>query len=348
MSLADNIVFEADLNTDICRVIGFYEAGSLSSYCYCCQIGDYFLAAPSAINDFIVMDKEYRWKRIPVEDRIGKFKIQADLKTWTVFGNDHYAWKAGFTYPAILKADLENGKVEYVTNWLKDVENKSLRAETSAYFGNGYFIQGEKLILPLFCCPGLLELNMNSYDYELHMFDSKYIGFRTLSGDNEFWIETIQGSVICISKEWEVRTQIDNLDIKTFGPFAGGYWKPVLTDTTVFLFPYYSTGIVEIDRITYEVTRSELNWIINGEEIFVDMTSEVEVNDNKLYFFANYSEGNDFFVYDLKSKMLEKHVFVIDEPSVRRIIAEKIKFKEIIKESYYSTVSCYIQEIVNG
>ena len=346
MSLADNIVFEADLNTDICRVIGFYEAGSFSSYCYCCQIGDYFLAAPSAINDFIVMDKEYRWKRIPVEDRIGKFKIQADLKTWTAFGNDHYAWKAGFTYPAILKADLENGKVEYITNWLKDVENKSLRAENSAYFGNGYFIQGEKLILPLFCCPGLLELNMNSYDYELHMFDSKYIGFRTLSGDNEFWIETIQGSVICISKEWKIKAEISNLDIHARGSFVGGYWRPVLTDSTVYLFPYNTKGIMEIDRYSYEVKPSILNKMINGNEEYVDTTSEVEIIDNILYFYAHYSGEDGFFVYDLNNKHLKRHSFIFEEADVRRIIREKYQHNKIISESDISTLLCFVQELL--
>lgn len=345
LALKDNVVFEADLSTDVCNVIGFYDAVSCSSYCYACQVGDYLLAAPSAINDFLIMDRNYEWTRIPVEDQNGLFPIKTDLQTWTVFGIDHHAWKIGFTYPAIIKVDVETGEVEYITNWLKDVEGRTGDAKENAYFGNGYVIDGEKLILPLFCCPGLLEMNLNTYEYEIHMVDSKYKGFRTLSGDEELWLETIQGSVICVTKDWKVKVEITNLEFRTFGPFAGGYWRPVLTDKKVFLFPYYSTGIYEIDRNSYEVTYSELNKKITGNENDVQMTSEVNMYKNRLYFFAEYNEQNGFFIYDLDSEKLEKHEFVIDSKGSAIIYRERMRPCTILKESDMFQLSSYLQAL---
>lgn len=347
LSLFDNVVFEADLDTNRCRIIGEYEANAPSSYCYSFQVGRYFIGAPSAVLDFLIMDVDrMEWARISVEERHGGVPICPDLKTWTAFGNGKYAWKTGFTYPAILKADLESGSVEYIANWLETVEKKMPKLKENAYFGNGYYIHNDMLVLPLFGCPGIFEMNMYTYEYCIHMFDPKYIGFRTLSGDgNELWMETIQGSFLCASLDWKIQEEISAVSINSVGSFAGGYWKPMIADNTIYLFPYYSPRILEIDRSTHKASISELNRMVKGNINATVFSSEAEICGNKLYFFGGDNKNKDFYVYDITKATLSKHIFYLDEIEGQEFLKRRLRNHKTLSETSYTPLTGFIRAL---
>lgn len=347
-----NVIVEGDLETGKCHILDFFSLDPTNnSYgnWYLHKKDDLLYISFSVKRDIYIYNlKTHEWKSIGVDEpdkEIGR----RDVWFVTDFICRNAYWKIGTAYPGIIKFNFEDEQVTYAEQWRDAVDNLIKSHKGELYFGTGQAFRGDRVLLPLYAFAALLELDMITLQYELHMFPEQYIGFRVLSGDEkELWIETMDGSILCVDGDWNVTGINIPKSFSLVEQKGKKFWPPVIFDDFVLLFPAVAGKILRIDRKNYEVSSHLLNEkLIKASDESI-CTTDICREENHLLFFYRGNEGNaGYCEYDASENSVYTGVMYFEDDD--EIAANALRnVGDVIYEDALNTMDVYIKSIIMG
>lgn len=347
-----NVIVEGDLETGKCHILDVFSldpANSSYGNWYLSKKEDLLYINFSVRRDIYVFNlKTHEWKSICVNE---PDKEVERTDTWfiTDFIYRNTYWKIGSAYPGIIKFDLENEQVTYSDQWRCAVDDIIKSHKGELYFGTGQAFRGNRVLLPLYAFAAVLELDMITFQYELHVFQERCTGFRVLSGDEkELWIETLDGSILCVDEDWNVVCINIPRTFSTAEQKGKKYWPPVIFDDFVLLFPAAAGKILRIDRKSYEVSSHLLNEKLLKAPNENLCTTEICREENHLLFFYRGNEGNaGYCEYDVSENAAYTGTMYFEDDE--EVAANAMRnADDIIYEDALNTMDIYVQSIIMG
>ncbi len=264
----------------------------------------------------------------PVEDRYINV-YSSKQKFGSTFQNGKYIYILGYSYPAIVKIDSESLEITYIDDWVEKVYSKIPKGDTRGIFTMGMVKKSEKILLPLGCMPGLLELDLDTDETRLILLDIILDGIGGVSEDENgcIWM-TGRGNIVDKVVRWDIQEDTFQeiticLEEKNcIVPF----YEPICYKNKIFLFPIYSNNVYEIN-----ISKGEINIEIIFESLFnnENIVSELSMRtfsprivEDKLMFITGWDRK--WHEYSLESKV-DKSFYITDTDNM----------KECIKESLY-------------
>lgn len=346
-----NVIVEGDLKTGKCRILDVFSLDPVNnSYgnWYLHKKDDWLYINFSVKRDIYIYNlKTHIWKSICVNEPDKEIK-RTDIWFLTDFIYRNMYWKIGTAYPGIIKFDHENEQVTYLAQWSHTVDDFIKSHKGELYFGIGQAFRGNRLFLPLYAFAAVLELDIITLQYELHVFSEQYTGFRVLSGDEkELWIETIDGSILCVDADWNVTSINIPKSVSLVKQKGKKYWPSVIFDDVVLLFPAVAGKIFQIDRKSHKVSSHLLNeklLKVSNESL---CTTDICREGNHLLFFYRGNEGSAGYCgYDVLENSVYTGTMYFEEDEV--IVNEMRNASNVIYEDALNSLDVYIKSIIMG
>ena len=168
----------------------------------------------------------------------------------------------GYSYPAIVKINLESLEVTYITNWVEEVENSIEIGDSSGYFSDGYVIKNDSALIPIGCMGAILELDLKNSNTKIRKLNIPMKGIGGISsvdGENIWLVGRVSKTnrVVCWNRQTDNIKEyyLNDLDDDVFAPFH----VPFCTIFKVFLMPILSPCIYEINIDTGEIKKNEIS-----------------------------------------------------------------------------------------
>jgi hypothetical protein len=215
----------------------------------------------------------------------------SNAKFWKYYIDGKNIYLMGHYYPAIVKINVNNYEVHYITDWVKELDKHIKKGDKRGYIGAGFFKRKRNIYLPLQCYPAFLILDLDTNKTKIKKIDSILDGIGIIGGDNEnIWLEGKGDALGCF-----VKLDIDLGNIKEIGnvekPSIEAYSIPFLEiidcENRIILFPSTASFIYEIEKSSDVIKKSELNQLLieNGTaKPNVLMTKKI---NNKIYFITS-------------------------------------------------------------
>jgi hypothetical protein len=348
-----NVIVEGDLETGKCHILDFFSLDpSNNSYgnWYLHKKDDLLYINFSVKRDIYIYNlKTHKWKSICVNEPDKEIE-RTDIWFMTDFIYRNAYWKIGSAYPGIIKFDHKDEQITYLDQWRHAVDELIKSYKGELYFGTGHAFRGDRVLLPLDAFAAVLELDMITLQYELHVFPEQCLGFRVLSGDDdELWIETMDGSILCVDGDWNVTSINIPKSFSLAEQKVKKYWPPVIFDDFVLLFPSVAGKIFRIDRKSYEVSSFHLlneKLLKSSEENL--FTTDICRENNHLLFFYRGNEGNaGYCEYDaMENSVYMGTMYFEDDDEV--VVNAMRNAGNVIYEDTLNSMDMYIKSIIMG
>ena len=347
-----NVIVEGDLKTGKCRILDIFSldpANNSYGNWYLHKKDDLLYINFSVKRDLDIYNlKTHEWKSICVNEPDKQIE-RTDIWFMTDFIYQNMYWKIGSAYPGIIKFNHEDGQVTYLDQWRHAVDDLIKSHKGELYFGTGQAFRGNRVLLPLDAFAAVLELDMITLQYELHVFPEQYKGLRVLSGDEEeLWIETMDGSILCVDGDWNVTTINIPKSFSMAEQKVKKFWPPVIFDDFVLLFPSVAGKIFRIDRKSYEVSSHLLNEKLSKTLDENLCTTDICRDKNHLLFFYRGNEGNaGYCEYDaLENSVYTGEMYFEDDEEVAANAMRNAS--NVIYEDASNPMDVYIKSIIKG
>lgn len=225
------------------------------------KVGDNLVFAPWDAESIAVYNlKDDAVTYFPLNARPQKLKESSvEAKFLNIMPYQSTAYLLGYSYPAIIKIDMESLSVDYITDWVEEVEENIDAGDCSGYFGDGYvIINDEMALLPIGCMNAVLELNLKTSDTRLRKLDISMKGIGGIgSADGESMWLVGRGNRTNWLSRWNIQTD-DIIEIKLNeedGSIMDPFYAPICTGVKVFLMPSSASGIYEVNIDTGEIVK---------------------------------------------------------------------------------------------
>lgn len=365
MALANrNGICEVDLNRHRARICKFFENESLAKedlYDHVERLNNKLVFAPGfakkiALYNLVNSSITY----IPLRKLKHKGKeFQNEWKFGNAFQYQSDVYMLGYSYPAIIKLNVESMKIEYITEWLKEIDENNIESgDDYGYFSEGYAISGDSAFIPVGCMRAVLELNLITSQTKLRKLkvSMKCIsGLSSTDGEN-IWLVG-KGSKTNWVSCWNTQTdsikeiQLMDIDENLFDPF----YAPICMTSKLFLAPKFASHFYEIDLKTGNIQIIEQfegilkdtvatlwpgGWKIISPRLQGEWIIFLTSNDLKWYQFnVLTNEVRDYFVYlEENNEERENYLNELYIDSAKVVIPEiKIPLRYFIKR-----ISCSI------
>lgn len=345
-----NVIVEGDLKTGKCHILDFFSlnpANNSYGNWYLHKKDDLLYINFSVKRDIYIYNlKTHEWKSIYVKEPDEKIE-RTDIWFMTDFIYRNAYWKIGSAYPGIIKFNHEDEQITYSDQWRHVVDDLIKSHKGELYFGTGQAFRGDRILLPLDAFAAVLELDMITLQYELHAFSEQYIGFRVLSGDEEeLWIETMDGSILCVDKDWNVTSINIPRSFSMVEQKVKKYWPPVIFDDFVLLFPAVEGKIFQIDRKSHEVSSYFLNEKLLKTSNENLCTTDICREENRLLFFYRGNEDNaGYCEYDVSENSVYTGTMHFEDDD--EVTANAMRnASDVIYEDALNSIDVYIKSII--
>ena len=259
-----NGICEIDKATRKARICKVFEDEPLERetlYCHVEKVEHYLIFSPSEAEKIAIYDlnqNSMNYIQIKKLDRHYK-QSQNEAKFWNIIRDHSDVYLLGYSYPAIVKINLETMKVTYITEWVKEVEEYIEDGDSRGYFGDGYVIIDDSVLIPLGCMNAILELNLRKCLTRLKKINVSMKGIGGLSsadGEN-IWLvgkSSRTNLVAC----WNVKTdrvkeyEVPDMEENILDPF----YAPICAQKKIFFMPMSAPFIYEIDNDSNNVKKS--------------------------------------------------------------------------------------------
>ena len=277
-----------------------------------------FINLTAESNIRILDTNDFKWEIIRVNEEYVKYSRE-DLKFWTSFCYGGFYWKVGFSYPGIVKMSIETNEVTYIQGWLEELKGLCNSSDLNLFFGHGYCVRDNRLLLPVYCSPIILEMDMCTYECVFHKYPLKYKGFRVLSGDSDdIWAEMISGDLVRIDRCMHLSELKNNTGLSIINHVGEAFWKPTILDSKVLFLPHFHNRIFEADKDTMEVTQSKLNDMLPGlSEGKVSCIEAVRQGDTISFFYMEDDGYGTYCEYDTIKETVKTKSFLLEENEVQ-------------------------------
>lgn len=261
-----NGICEVDKVTRKARICKVFEDEPLEKevlYCHVKKVDHYLVFSPGVSEKIAIYDlnRDYL-SYIPIKKLDRHYKQNQDeAKFWNIIRYHSDVYLLGYSYPAIVKINIESMKVTYITDWVEEVENYIEDGYSGGYFGDGYIIIGDSVLIPLGCMNAVVELNLNACRTKIKKINTSMKGIGGLSSmDNEnVWIVG-KGSGTNKVACWNIKMdrikeyKVPDMEGDIFDPF----YAPVCIQKKVFLMPISAPFIYEIDIDSNRIKKSSI------------------------------------------------------------------------------------------
>lgn len=259
MALLDrNGICEVDAETHQAKIIHIFEDEPITKqllYNYVEKVDNNLVFAPAMAKKIAVYNLENNSLiYIPLKETSGKFKqIQEEVKFWNIIRYKQNVYLLGYSYPAIVKINIRQMEIVYITDWVEEVEKNIEEGDYCGYFSDGHVISGELALIPVGCMNAVLELNLKTDCTKLKRLDVSMKGIGGLSSVDKEHIWLVgkgekTNQLVCWN--W-ITDEINDLflmdeDENMFDPF----YAPVCTSSKIFLLPISASYVYEFNLDT--------------------------------------------------------------------------------------------------
>lgn len=261
-----NGICEVDRRSWQARICKNFEGEPLNGsflYSHVEKIEKKLVFAPGMAKRIAVYDLEYGTiTYIPLKPLEEQPKeSQDEIKFWNTFRYRSCVYLFGYSYPAIIKINMRTMKVQYITDWLEEIEESIDVGDNNGYFADGIVISGDLAVIPVGCMRAVLELNLKTGHVKLRKLKVSMNGVGGISSINgeDVWLVGRGGKANRVSC-WNQKTDyikefmLADVDENLADPF----YAPICTKDQVFLMPMSGPCIYEIKIDTGEVNKSDI------------------------------------------------------------------------------------------
>lgn len=252
----------------------------------------------------------------------------------STFQDERYVYMLGYTYPAIIKMDAETLEITYIDGWLEEIEKYTPKHISYGYFTMGNVKRGRKVLLPMGCICGLLELDLDTGETKVICPAISMEGIGGIADDDNgnIWIVG-RGIKPNIVARWNIQ---EDKYKETEIPIDEGncqvpFYEPLCYEGRVFLFPVYTNCAYEISVVDgqFKISRI-LESCVKERNRYSHLqmcTFSPRIIDGKIRF----ATGQDglWHIYHLESSQIDDFYIVDDEnaeacvwESMRRIFGQ--------------------------
>lgn len=310
------------------------------------QIGSKIVCVPHGANKTAVYDRvTERVNYIPLLENSVKsneyFMPYANFSNSFVHGSCIYM--LGYYYPAILKYDVDTGRVEYLNDWLREIDAKIPFYDKRGFFGRGgiVYLNPDTVLLPLSCTNGLLKLNLQTDQTEVIWLESLHNGIFGISADEKQRIWMVghgahEEDVVVWeydSRKYRVIHIPDVRKEELFCPF----YQPVMSEQKIYFIPLRENHIYSV--------------IKNGDAAEVDVPLEqlLNIGDDReshllKYYLLGYHDGilsivrsHDMSWHKINLDTMEDQIKRFDDREFEDIYMETMSRHEKFETITYET-----------
>lgn len=258
-----NGICEVDMATWKARILKIFEGEPLSKeflYCYAEKVGKYLVFSPGVAEKIAVYDLECdSLLYLPLKTLERKYKeSQKEAKFWNIISHKFDVYLLGYSYPAIVKIDMNSMELTYITDWVEEVEESIEVDDNCGYFSDGHVLNKDKALIPVGCMKAVLELDLRTDQTKLRKLDVSMKGIGGLAsvdGEN-IWLIGRKSATNHIV-HWNQKNNtikeilLTEIDGELFEPFH----TPICTDSKVLLLPCSASCIYEIEVRTEKIVK---------------------------------------------------------------------------------------------
>ena len=330
-----NGLCKVSLNKNKAEFIGYFEKEDFDQQLLYADIDikeDNIILAPFNGKEIAIFDmKSNIIKYIPFENYENENLNNQYAKYSNLFTWKNNIFILGYSFPMIIKIDMQTNEVEYIYDFKFEIEQQIAENESRGFFTEGYFIKNEKAYLPIGCLGAVLELDLNSNCSKIIKLKCNLDGIGALVLDQNEMVWLVgRGKKNNILVKWDINNnsfsewKIPNIDKSCWDPF---HTISCLEDK-VILWPSSAQKIIFFDLSKNEM--KELNVVeVYSKNEFSHFSwttlAPVEVLD-KIIFIS----GRNGKWFELDKKDLSISEFNIDWNSIDFYYYEK-KMERILE-----------------
>ena len=218
------------------------------------KAGDQIVFVPSLAESIAVYDvwqKKISYISLQAVDGTGRKETYPGIKFWSSILYGSFVYMFGYSYPAILKLNVETKEVKYLTDWVEKIEKRIVKTTDS----RGYFLEGTVFshyaFIPCGCTNAVLKLNLLTDQTEVIDLDTSVDGFGGIAFDGEdFWLVGRGKNSNCLICWNEGNYRLKEAVVGSFNEEYDGntFWEPVCQNGVVYLFPLIDGDIYKADK----------------------------------------------------------------------------------------------------
>ena len=330
-----NGLVELNLDTGesdiIYRFDRFFENNWFQSIC---KIGNEIIMFPSASDEIVVFDllekKDYVFQINPPQ--ITPIKYDPELKFWNYCRLNNEIMIFGYTYPTIVHLNLKNKSIDYLDSWVNQIENNLVSRDYNGYFGYGSLIMENKILVPLLCCNGILEINIENMDCCVKFVEGIDCGFRTLKGDLAdrcIWLESVNGQIIKMSMDYRIQAQIDIPD-RNSSYYWGEFYPPIIMDSCLLFYPMSSKYVYSVDKQAKSMKRVKETDNFFEERWYINLSLFKECEDRVIM--VHYGDYKWRIMNRLDDEIIKEICFHPNRETIRNEIMDCFADKGVMEE----------------
>ena len=308
-----NGICEIDIKTREAKLCKIFEEEPLDGeflYCYVEKIGERLIFSPGLAEKIAIYDlRTETMMYIPLKNA-DKYR---ELKFWNIIRYQSDVYFLAYTYPAIIKLNMESMEIEYITDWLNEIIEDIPVDAYNGYFSDGHVMYDDQVLIPVNCMRAVLELNLKTARTKIRKLEVSMRGIGGLSsrdGEN-IWLVGRGGKANWVSC-WNRKTgDIKEIFLKEIGEdMINPFFAPVCTESKVYLMPMSAPYICEIDPNKKKIGKCRLIGTIT-QPLWEWTTMATRLHEDWLIFIT----GSDFgwHEYSMETGKSEDYYIYMEE-----------------------------------
>lgn len=336
-----NGICEIDKEKRRARICKIFEEESLAEeclYCHVQKVEDRLIFSPARAKKIAVYDLiQDSIIYIPLKKmNRGCKQNQENPKFWNIIRHGTNVYLLGYSYPAIVKINMDSMETTYITDWVDEIDKNIKSGNNNGYFGDGYVMIDNLVFIPVGCVNAVLELNLDTDDVKLRILDISVNGIGGLSSADgkNLWIVgkcSKTDRAYCWNRQTENITEyfLSDEEENKFDSF----YAPVCTASKVFFIPMSASHIHEFDLDTKKMKKHKiLDKILEDKENPLWPSWKVmcpKLCQNHLIFIS--SAELDWYDYDILNEKIQKyHIYIYEKAN---------EIKRYFDDVYFNTIN---------
>jgi hypothetical protein len=248
-----NGLFQMDMDTRKTTFLGtFPEEDPLQQRLYSSvkKVGDKLFFAPMSADHIAIYHiKTGKFTAIPLaQPRSSKLAYQPQWKFFSMAVYEHDVYMIGCGYPAILKIDADTEAVTYLTDWVDEVDQNIVLADSS-YFRQDVVVTEHHLYLASSCSDAVLCMNLENHQVKINTVTNKKFCYNGITYDGEYFylLAKNEPAVIRTDREFKSITIIDKFPDTLIGDLP--YFTSIrrIADE-ILLLPAFANQVLKLDQ----------------------------------------------------------------------------------------------------
>lgn len=338
-----NVLCEVEKNTGSITILLELDIYSNNSYSGINKVNDRLILTPWSAENILVYDllAKTAFYIDLAEVTVWRKQIYNPIyKFWNSFIYKNCVYMLGFSYPSIIKLNVNTFEIEYINEGVDFLENR-IKENDYGYFVNSVLIDNVVWI-SCGCSDVMIKFSLEDFKFEFFELNLSVGGLGVFICDGDyFWISEWGN---CFEHLIFWNRNEDKTELYTITTNTDNAWCPIHSiieyDDRIILFPFTNSIIYEMNKKSKLLTISELNECCNSDiynETEWKIMSVVK-NSNKVKFLTG-----DFVWHEYNVSTNEKKNFsfsVNNRELLNKYVNKKSNQKKIFKDDLNVLLFC--------